>query len=307
VVVIGLRELRQHASEPVRRVEAGEEMTITVAGRPSARLVPGAPRTWRSWDEITELFHGPATPAGAPTANGSTTRWSSPGPARESGPGHQRRPRIRHRPPLPGELAISAATVAELHFGVLVAGEPDVRAERLRRLAVIPGQFQALPIDDAVAASYGHRAAAVVAAGRRPRARVMDLLIAATAHAHEARLYTRTPPTSSEPTNWSSSSRSDRRKERPTSGIRLHPVILHPSRRPSDRWSDGIRSGANSDEGSERTPTVVEELLPVTPSVVRWDHTTPRAVTQAAVKSASSRRGRAPMCPLSWTERHPSW
>lgn len=36
----GLRELRQNASELVRRVEAGGEVTITVAGRPSARLVP---------------------------------------------------------------------------------------------------------------------------------------------------------------------------------------------------------------------------------------------------------------------------
>lgn len=93
--------------------------------------------------------------------------------------------------PLAGELAISAATVAELHFGVLVAAEPAVRAERLRRLSVLQRQFDALPVDDAVAASYGQLAAAVVAAGRRPRARTMDLLIAATAHAHGARLYTR--------------------------------------------------------------------------------------------------------------------
>ena len=62
VAVIGLRELRQHASELVRRVEAGEEVTITVAGRPSARLVPVAPRIWRTWDELTELFHGPDDP-----------------------------------------------------------------------------------------------------------------------------------------------------------------------------------------------------------------------------------------------------
>lgn len=93
--------------------------------------------------------------------------------------------------PLPGELAISAATLAELHFGVLVATEPAVRAERLRRLSVLQRQFDALPVDDAVAASYGQLAAAVVAAGRQPRARTMDLLIAATAHAHAARLYTR--------------------------------------------------------------------------------------------------------------------
>ncbi|WP_300009645.1 type II toxin-antitoxin system VapC family toxin [Pseudonocardia sp.] len=94
-------------------------------------------------------------------------------------------------PPLAGELAISVATIAELHFGVLVAREQGVRAERLRRLSVLQRTFDPLPVDDAVAASYGQLAAAVVAAGRQPRARTMDLLIAATAHAHSARLYTR--------------------------------------------------------------------------------------------------------------------
>lgn len=93
--------------------------------------------------------------------------------------------------PLAGELAVSAVTLAELHFGVLVTADPAARAERLRRLSVLQGRFDALPVDEAVAASYGQLAAAVVAAGRRPRARAMDLLIAATAHAHGARLYTR--------------------------------------------------------------------------------------------------------------------
>jgi toxin FitB len=93
--------------------------------------------------------------------------------------------------PLEGELAISAATLSELHFGVLVATDPAVRAERLRRLSRLQRSFDALPIDEAVAVSYGRVAAAVVAAGRQPRARTMDLLIAATAHAHDARLYTR--------------------------------------------------------------------------------------------------------------------
>jgi predicted nucleic acid-binding protein len=48
-----------------------------------------------------------------------------------------------------------------------------------------------LAVDEAVAARYGRLAAAVVAAGRQPGARIMDLLVAATAHAHSARLYTR--------------------------------------------------------------------------------------------------------------------
>ena len=93
--------------------------------------------------------------------------------------------------PLEGELAISAITLAELHFGVLVAKQRKVRAERLRRLLVLQRTFDPLPVDEAVAASYGQVAAAVVDAGRQPRARSMDLLIAATAHAHSARLYTR--------------------------------------------------------------------------------------------------------------------
>jgi toxin FitB len=93
--------------------------------------------------------------------------------------------------PLDGELAISAITLAELHFGVLVANEQKVRSERLRRLLVVQRKFDPLPVDEAVAASYGQVAAAVVDAGSQPRARSMDLLIAATAHAHSARLYTR--------------------------------------------------------------------------------------------------------------------
>lgn len=94
---------------------------------------------------------------------------------------------------LEGELAISAVTLAELHFGVLLARDNDTRAQRLRRLSMLQRQFDALPLDEAVAASYGEIAAAVAQAGRQPRARTMDLLIAATAHAHSARLYTRNP------------------------------------------------------------------------------------------------------------------
>lgn len=93
--------------------------------------------------------------------------------------------------PIPGTLAISAVTLAELNFGVLVARTTAVRAERLRRLSLLQQHFDALPVDEAVSVSYGRLAAAVVDAGRQPRRRVMDLLIAATAHAHNARLYTR--------------------------------------------------------------------------------------------------------------------
>lgn len=94
-------------------------------------------------------------------------------------------------PALDGELAISSASLAELHFGVLVTTDGAVRAERLRRLSDFQRRFDALPVDDEVATSYGQLAAAVASIGRQPRSRVMNLLIAATAHAHSARLYTR--------------------------------------------------------------------------------------------------------------------
>lgn len=94
-------------------------------------------------------------------------------------------------PTLEGELAVSAASLAELHFGALVTDDQAVRAERLRRLALIEHLYTPLPVDAAVARSYGHLASEVARRGRQPRARVMDLLIAATAHAHDAALVTR--------------------------------------------------------------------------------------------------------------------
>ncbi len=54
--VIGLRELRQHASDIVRRVEAGDIVTVTVSGRPAAQIIPANRHTWRRWDDIADLF-----------------------------------------------------------------------------------------------------------------------------------------------------------------------------------------------------------------------------------------------------------
>lgn len=57
--------------------------------------------------------------------------------------------------PIEGDLAISVASLAELHFGVLVARSDPIRAERLRRLAVIESSFDPLPVDAQVARAYG--------------------------------------------------------------------------------------------------------------------------------------------------------
>jgi len=54
--------MRQNASELVRRAEAGEHVTITVAGRPAAVLGPVSPRTWRRWDDVAAVFGSPTDP-----------------------------------------------------------------------------------------------------------------------------------------------------------------------------------------------------------------------------------------------------
>lgn len=50
---VPLRELRNHTSEVLRRVEDGHSITVTVSGRPVAQLVP---LQWRrqtlTWEEI---------------------------------------------------------------------------------------------------------------------------------------------------------------------------------------------------------------------------------------------------------------
>jgi predicted nucleic acid-binding protein len=94
---------------------------------------------------------------------------------------------------LPQELAISVATLAELHFGVLVAKDDETRQHRLRRLGIIEATFQPIPIDAPIARAFAAVAQAVKAAGRQPRARIMDLWIAATALALQIPLYTRNP------------------------------------------------------------------------------------------------------------------
>ena len=95
----------------------------------------------------------------------------------------------------PGELegAISAASLAELHFGVLVARGDDERARRSQRLGVLEATFDPLPVDAAVAREWGRLAAAIVSRGGKPRRRALDLVIAATANVNEVPLLTLNP------------------------------------------------------------------------------------------------------------------
>ena len=88
------------------------------------------------------------------------------------------------------EAAISAASLAELHFGVLVAADDDERARRTQRLGVIEATFDPLPVDAAIGREWGRLAAAIATRGGRPRRRAIDLAIAATANVHGVPLLT---------------------------------------------------------------------------------------------------------------------
>ncbi len=88
------------------------------------------------------------------------------------------------------EAAISAASLAELHFGALVAKDPDEGARRAQRLGVVEATFDPLPIDTAVAREWGRLAAAIAERGGQPRRRAIDLAIAATANVHGVALLT---------------------------------------------------------------------------------------------------------------------
>lgn len=61
--VIPQKELRNHVGEVLRRVEAGESLTVTVAGRPVAELRPIGRRRWVSGPALAQLWQGP-TPRG---------------------------------------------------------------------------------------------------------------------------------------------------------------------------------------------------------------------------------------------------
>ena len=94
---------------------------------------------------------------------------------------------------LPDESAISAVTLAELAAGPHATENKDERARRQDRLQWAVATWDPLPFDAEAARMYGRIFAAARTAGQSSRARVADLLIAATAAANGLPLYTRNP------------------------------------------------------------------------------------------------------------------
>ena len=83
---------------------------------------------------------------------------------------------------LPGEIAVSAMSMAELAAGPHATTDPAERARRQDRLQRAEATFEPLPVDADVARAYGRVYSEVRAAGRKARGRrAVDLFIAATA------------------------------------------------------------------------------------------------------------------------------
>lgn len=58
--IIPQKELRNNVGEVLRRAEAGEEFTVTVAGRPVAQLGPARPREWVRGPALQRVWQTPA-------------------------------------------------------------------------------------------------------------------------------------------------------------------------------------------------------------------------------------------------------
>lgn len=93
---------------------------------------------------------------------------------------------------LPTTSLISAITLAELLQGVHLANGPVQRAIRLERIRAVEASFpEPLSFDSAAAREYATLVALVLGAGRNPKPRRLDLMIAATAAAIKVPVFTR--------------------------------------------------------------------------------------------------------------------
>jgi hypothetical protein len=102
-------------------------------------------------------------------------------------------PLIQNADLLPNEPLITAVTLAELSVGPLVASTDQERSARQAHLQQAEADFEPLPFDAAAARAFGRVAASLRRSGRKPAARSLDAMIAATAIANDLPLYTCNP------------------------------------------------------------------------------------------------------------------
>lgn len=86
--------------------------------------------------------------------------------------------------------SISVLAMFELAGGINSVTDPVLRVARRHRFDTIAAVFDPFPVTQRVLDAYHDIDAAVVAIGRKPRPRRIDLMIAATARAHDLTLVT---------------------------------------------------------------------------------------------------------------------
>jgi toxin FitB len=94
---------------------------------------------------------------------------------------------------LPEVSALTTITLAELQHGVAVAQDAETHDERNKRLGAAIVGYDPLPFDRQASTRYGSLIRLTIAAGRDPRSRRFDLMIASIASCHDLPLYTRNP------------------------------------------------------------------------------------------------------------------
>ncbi len=94
---------------------------------------------------------------------------------------------------LPNAWALSAVTLAELSAGPHLTDDPATRAERQLDLQWAESSVEPVPFTSDTSRIFGRLCGLVHAAGRKPRPKALDLMIAATAVEQSVALYTRNP------------------------------------------------------------------------------------------------------------------
>lgn len=162
------------------------------------RLLGGAGSIWQR--NSGRLSPGPHT---STTSNSVKISTPSPIPARKIGtPGPRalidtsalaslKKSELLRLPP---GVAASILTIAELIRGPHTAINDFEKERRRRHLHQVETSLEILLFDLACARAFGFASAAVERIGRKPRgSRIVDLMIAATALAHDLPLYTLNP------------------------------------------------------------------------------------------------------------------
>ena len=168
---------RTNVAARVRRRGRGDRV-LAVGGERDrhriARRVRGRARPLRDGGRRGRLTAGGLPPASLAEAGGTRNGRAPKAPASRGSP-QQNCPTLATR----CRRFRSTASLAELHFGVMVAVDAVERGRRAQRLGIVEATFDPLPIDTPVAREWGRLAAAIADRGGRPRRRAIDLAIAA--------------------------------------------------------------------------------------------------------------------------------